>query len=102
MKNFEDFEPILAPDFNAEQFANDLLKATNNDLLTNELDIETPIKKINYDLKELESRIKRLVNDNPYSILNQIYKNKSLTDIIDEGLSTSLQYLDISYKRLKR
>ena len=101
MKNFEDFEPILAPDFSTEQFANDLLKATNSDLSTNEIDIETPIKKINYDLKELESRVKRLINDNPYSILNQIYKNKSLTDVIDEGLATSLQYLDISYKRLR-
>ena len=99
--NVNDFEEFLTEDFNEVKFANGLLVSTNNGPDTTTLDIETPVKKINYDITEIESRIDSLINANPTVMVNQIYKEKSIDDTIHSGLKTSLQYLDISYQRLK-
>lgn len=99
--NVADFEEFLTEDFNEVKFANGLLISTNNGPDTTTLDIDTPVKKINYDITEIESRIDSLINANPTTMVNQIYKEKSIDDTIHSGLKTSLQYLDISYQRLK-
>jgi len=99
--NIDDFEEFLTNDFNEVRFANDLLKSTNNGAESTTLDVDTPVKKINFDLKEIESRVDTLINKNPTIMVNQIYKEKSIDDTIHSGLKSSLQYLDISYQRLQ-
>ncbi|SMN22229.1 similar to Saccharomyces cerevisiae YNL051W COG5 Component of the conserved oligomeric Golgi complex (Cog1p through Cog8p) [Maudiozyma saulgeensis] len=99
--NIDDFEEFLTDQFNEVRFANDLLRSTNNGVDSTTLDLETPVKKINYDLKEINSRVDTLINKNPTIMVNQIYKEKSIDDTIQSGLKSSLQYLDISYQRLQ-
>lgn len=99
--DLEDFEAFLENDFSATQFGNDLLRATNADPLTNELDIDTSIKKINYDVGEIESHIHQLINENPMQILDQISKARTLSTTASSGLRPSLEYLDMSYQRLQ-
>lgn len=97
----EEFEALLDSSFSALQFSNDLLKATNGDPSTTELDIETPIKKIYYDLNEVEMRIERIINTNPTGIIDQMFKGKSLKNATCDGLKPSLEYLEMSYQRLQ-
>ena len=99
--DLEDFEAFLEEDFGASQFGNDLLRATNVDSATSEVDIDTSIKKINYDIGEIESRIEKLINDNPMQILDQVSKTRSLRSTASDGLRPSLDYLDMSYQRLQ-
>ncbi|CCF59761.1 hypothetical protein KAFR_0H03510 [Kazachstania africana CBS 2517] len=99
--DLEEFEDILQRDFNPRQFANDVLKATNNDSDHFQLDIETSIKKIKYDIREVESRIDKTIDTHPWAVLEQIDKTKLVNSTLEEGLKPSLQYLDLSYGRLQ-
>ncbi|CCD24424.1 Golgi transport complex subunit COG5 NDAI_0D01110 [Naumovozyma dairenensis CBS 421] len=102
MEELEDFEALLEDSFNKRQFANDLLKATNDESsTTTELDIETPIKKLKYDLDEVDARIDDLLRNNSTNIINQLYKGKSSQNIINNELNDSFGYLSMSYKRLQ-
>lgn len=98
--DLEDFESLLEPDFDAKQFGNDLLKATNNNDTTT-LDLNTPLKKLNYDLHEIDSRIDQLINANPLEMIELIYKNENANSTIVGELKPSLEYLNMSYDRLK-
>ncbi|CAI4726287.1 CNT_collapsed_G0046990.mRNA.1.CDS.1 [Saccharomyces cerevisiae] len=98
--DLEDFESLLEPDFDAKQFGNDLLKATNNNDTTI-LDLNTPLKKLNYDLHEIDSRIDQLMNSNPLEIIELIYKNEHVNSTIVGELKPSLGYMNMSYDRLK-
>ncbi|CAI4731329.1 BAI_1a_G0045870.mRNA.1.CDS.1 [Saccharomyces cerevisiae] len=98
--DLEDFESLLEPDFDAKQFGNDLLKATNNNDTTI-LDLNTPLKKLNYDLHEIDSRIDQLMNSNPLEIIELIYKNEHVNSTIVGELKPSLEYMNMSYDRLK-
>ncbi|CCE91290.1 Golgi transport complex subunit COG5 TDEL_0C04010 [Torulaspora delbrueckii] len=100
--DLEDFEVLLSQDFSATQFCNDLLKTTNRQPTTTELELGTPMKKIRYDLEEVESRITETIKNNPAHVLDQIYKSKSLEDVARSNIKPSLEYLDISYKRLQQ
>lgn len=99
--DLEDFELFLEDGFNAQRCGNDLIKATNTDYSANELDIDTPIKKVNYDIGEVDTRIEQLINDNPLKILDQISKTRASKSTTSNGLKPSLDYLDMSYKRLQ-
>ncbi|GAV53592.1 hypothetical protein ZYGR_0AK00940 [Zygosaccharomyces rouxii] len=100
-EDLEDFEVFLENEFDAQRFGNDLIKATNTDDSATELDIDTPIKKINYDIGEVDTRIEKLINDNPLQILDQISRTKTSRATVRDGLKPSLDYLDMSYKRLQ-
>ncbi|CCC71197.1 hypothetical protein NCAS_0G03100 [Naumovozyma castellii] len=101
-EDLEDFEALLEPKFSAKQFTNDLLKVTNGESTSTELDVGTAIKKINYDLAEVDSQINQLIHENPLPILNQIYKGKAIEQKINDGLKPSFEYLTMSYKRLQQ
>lgn len=100
-EDLEDFEVLLSQSFSATRFCNDLLKTTNRQSTTTELDLETPMKKIRYDLEEVESRIEETINKEPANVIDQIYKGQSSKKVAATGLEPSLGYLDVSYKRLK-
>ena len=98
----DDFSDLLTDHFDASRFANDLLKSTNPSATSDlSLDLATPVKKISYDLSELDSRANALVNKHPTVMVDQIYKEHAADDAIRKGLAPSLRYLDISYQRLQ-
>ncbi|CAI4050158.1 Golgi transport complex subunit COG5 SKDI_14G2710 [Saccharomyces kudriavzevii IFO 1802] len=98
--DLEDFESLLEPDFDAKQFGNDLLKITNNNDATI-LDLNTPLKKLNYDLHEVDSRIDQLINNKPLEMIELVYRNEHVNSTIVDELKPSLEYLNMSYDRLK-
>lgn len=100
-EDLEDFEALLDPSFSAIQFSNDLLKATNGESSSAELDLETSIKKVNYDMREVDMRINDIIKANPTQIMDQMFKAKALKKTTAEGLKPSLEYLDMSYQRLQ-
>lgn len=96
----EDFEAFLEESFSVIQFCNELLKATNPNVEASELDLKTPIKKITYDLSEVEKRIDSVVKSNPSHILDQVDKRGLARDKVGTTLKPSLEYLNMSYNRL--
>lgn len=98
--DLEDFESFLEPDFDAKQFGNDLLKITNSNDATI-LDLNTPLKKLNYDLHEVDSRIDQLINNKPLEMIELVYRNEHVNSTIVDELKPSLEYLNMSYDRLK-
>lgn len=96
----EDFEAFLEESFSVIQFCNELLKATNPNVEASELDLKTPIKKITYDLSEVEKRIDAVVKSNPSHILDQVDKRGLARDKVGTTLKPSLEYLNMSYNRL--
>lgn len=96
----EDFEAFLEESFSVIQFCNELLKATNPNVEASELDLKTPIKKITYDLSEVEKRIDTVVKSNPSHILDQVDKRGLARDKVGTTLKPSLEYLSMSYNRL--
>ncbi|QLG72522.1 hypothetical protein HG535_0D02300 [Zygotorulaspora mrakii] len=100
-EQLEDFEALLDTDFSAIQFSNDLLKATNGGPSTAELDLGTSIKKINYDIGEINLRIDDTIKTNHNGLMDEVFRVKSLQKTTAAGLKPSLEYLDMSYQRLQ-
>ncbi|CAI1720059.1 hypothetical protein SEUBUCD646_0N02650 [Saccharomyces eubayanus] len=98
--DLEDFDSLLETNFDAKQFGNDLLKVTNN-INTTTLDLNTSLKKLKYDLHEIDSRIDQLVNNIPLEIIDLMYRNENVNFTIVDELKPSLEYLNMSYDRLK-
>ncbi|AMD21520.1 HFL336Cp [Eremothecium sinecaudum] len=97
---FEDFESLLEPNFNPTQYASELLRAINNDRNANDLDIITPLKKITYEIDEVNSRTEKILKESPIKVLEQLDKRNSAKDKVSSTLKPSLDYLSMSYERL--
>ncbi|AET38790.1 Golgi transport complex subunit COG5 Ecym_3298 [Eremothecium cymbalariae DBVPG len=96
----EDFEALLEDNFNPIQFANELTKAINNNLDSKELDFNTPLKKVKYDMIELDKRTDQIIKDNPLLVLEQLEKRKLQREKVGPTLKPSLDYLSMSFERL--
>ncbi|KAH3901292.1 uncharacterized protein SCODWIG_02008 [Saccharomycodes ludwigii] len=112
----EDFGAYLEESFSAFQFSNTFLKATNPTIIDNinntetgtittttepTLDLYTPLKKIKYDLDEIDERIDNALKSNYENILTNIDKlNKIGTEIIPKLLNPSVEFLELSYNKL--
>ncbi|KAL3230800.1 Conserved oligomeric Golgi complex subunit 5 [Nakaseomyces bracarensis] len=96
--NFKDFEELREPGFDATRYTNDLLKTMNTDSST--LEIGATKKKIQYDAAELSSRYEQFLKRNSSIVLEKFYNDKVTNETISSGLKPSLEYLDVSYKRL--
>lgn len=98
----EDFEVLLADDFSSAQFCNDILVTVNGQPTTNELDLGTPMKKLRYDLDEVESRIQDTLKNNPNNVIDQMYRGRAVKEMTQNELKSSLDYLNISYQRVQK
>ncbi|EDO16715.1 hypothetical protein Kpol_1003p20 [Vanderwaltozyma polyspora DSM 70294] len=108
--SFEDFdESLLAEGFNVLQYTNDLINTTNviqdNDQSIfanniNTLDLNTPLKKLNFDLNEINSSIDNLIKSRSIDLINEYMKKQQFNETVDQQLKPSLDYLNISYDRL--
>lgn len=118
MEELKDFDSVLQDTFDKKKFANDLLLMTNNgqtidnnignstegniqDRVNNGyIDIDTSIKKINFDLNEVDKLYETILNQNSTLLINQLYNNKQDNENISQGLSQSLNFIELSYERL--
>lgn len=95
----EDFESFLESDFNKYKFTNDLLLATNaHDCTT--LDIETPIKKLTFDLDEVETRMTKLVSEHYEEFIGNIDDIKATNDAIKSKINPSIARVNSSYTKI--
>ncbi|CCH59408.1 hypothetical protein TBLA_0B05820 [Henningerozyma blattae CBS 6284] len=97
--DFSDFDSFLEPNFDSIHFTNELLKITNTN--ENSLDIQTSIKKIHYDYNELDTNFDQLIKEHSKQIIAKIHYNKQLKSIIQSNLSDSINFLNLNYKRLQ-
>lgn len=96
--NFTDFEELREPEFDSKAYANGVLKAMNTN--SNELDLAAAKKKVQYDISELSSRYEQFLKRNSSVVLDKFYNDKITNETISSGLKPSLEYLNVSYKRL--
>ncbi|QLQ78970.1 hypothetical protein HG537_0B03170 [Torulaspora globosa] len=101
-EDLEDFEVLLSDDFSSTQFCNDILVTINGQSGTDELDLGTPMKRLRYDLNEINLRIEETLKNNPTNVIDQMYRGKAIRDVTEKGLGSSLEYLDISYQRVQK
>ncbi|OEJ88455.1 Conserved oligomeric Golgi complex subunit 5 [Hanseniaspora osmophila] len=95
----QDFEEYLEESFNYIQFSNSFLKATNQSS-KNTIDFKTPIKKITYDLEEIESRLETCVKSNYQLLISQLQETDNNSQHLQKALVPNLDYIELSYNRL--
>lgn len=110
MDELKDFDNVLQDSFNPIKFANDLLLMTNNGSSndTNEesqspknvIDLDTSIKRINFDLNEVDKLYEGTLSQNSSILINQMYESKQNNDNISKSLLESLNFVESSYERL--
>ncbi|KAK5780279.1 Golgi transport complex subunit COG5 PWA37_000793 [Arxiozyma heterogenica] len=110
MNELKDFDNVLQDPFSPVKFANDLLLMTNkgssNDTSeelqnsNNVIDLDTSIKKINFDLNEIDKLYERVLSKNSNILINHIYESKQNSENISNGLLASLNFVELSYERL--
>lgn len=110
MEELKDFDNVLQESFDATKFANNLLLMTNEVSTTGTdheqggnntvIDLNTSIKKINFDLNEVNKLYEKNLNQNSTLLINRLYDDKQNNEKISEGLLESLKYVELSYGRL--
>ncbi|GME75628.1 unnamed protein product [Ambrosiozyma monospora] len=99
MIDLSDYEAYLEDDFDATKFANGILLSTNNPDDTS-LDLVTPIKRLTFDLNEIDRKIEKNSNENYSELIKEFENVQKFHDTVDE-LKPSLQQLNLSYSRLE-
>ncbi|GME86842.1 hypothetical protein B5S28_g1418 [[Candida] boidinii] len=93
-----DYESYLDPDFKSTEFANELVMATNNPDDSN-LDLSTPMKRLQFDLKDIDKKLKKLSNDNYIELIKNFNKLDEL-NVAVKIIDPSISLLNNSYDRL--
>ncbi|ODV96979.1 hypothetical protein PACTADRAFT_48762 [Pachysolen tannophilus NRRL Y-2460] len=100
LNELTDFEAFLENDFNAMEFANELILATNTNY-DNELDLTTPSKRLGYDLNEVDKRVVTLAGDN-YEILMKEVNKLDDVQMHFQLLNPSLTQVNKSFSKLDK
>ncbi|SCU88473.1 LADA_0E10374g1_1 [Lachancea dasiensis] len=101
-KYLKDFEEYLADDFNAVRACSELIKASNVDPESSELDLVTSIKKVGYNIDEVDKRIESVIKANSLNLVDVFDNRKLAQEKSRESLSSSVEYLSMSYSRLEK
>lgn len=99
MADLSEFDNILDDKFDATKFANDLLLVTNEN---GTIDLKNSMKRVQFDINEVEKIYQRTVNDNSSVILDQLYNDKEINKQLVDGLLPGLKFLQLSYDRLDK
>lgn len=99
-EELDGFESCILPDFDALRFANSLLLATNDEDGT-ELDATTPLKRVQFDLRECENRSKLCILGNQESLVSNYFRSKEVIDQLCTQIRPSLALVNSSFKRIK-
>ncbi|KAK6205410.1 Golgi transport complex subunit 5-domain-containing protein [Scheffersomyces amazonensis] len=96
----EDFEAFLEPRFSALEFANDLVVATNGNE-SNELDLQTPIKKLKFDIEECDKRIRTIAGNNYEALVSNFSRIEDTRTILNDKINPSISRVNHSFERIK-
>lgn len=101
MEDFADFEPFLRKPLDEISLGNSFLLSTNDEN-TVELDINTTIKKLQFDLQECEKRINKVSTKNSDVLLDNFDRVLEVKTLMDKLLSPSLQRVNQSIARMEQ
>lgn len=100
MELLDDFELFLKDQFDATEFANELLLLTNSSTDPT-LDLTTPSKRLGFDLVEIDKRVNRLVSSNAPTLYKDVTKLAAINSSTS-GFQTSLTNLNLSFDKLDK
>lgn len=101
MNPLEDFSSFVEPTFEPVQFSNDLLVATNGSSAA-ELDLATPIKKLQFDLDECEKRMDDISANNYSSLVSKFSQIESSKSILQNQINVSIDRVNGSFDRIRK
>lgn len=101
MNEVEDFESFLDEGFNEFKFANDLLLGTN-DHECEVLDIETSIKKLTFDLDEVEKRMKKLSSNHYEDLITNFQHIESTNSLMKSKITPNLERVNNSFSKVNQ
>lgn len=95
----EDYEGLIEDGFDAKGFANDLLIATNSS--RKELDISTSIKRVRFDINNLELQMEKVSAEEHGSLINEIRVDMATKQMFEQ-LDQPLTHITSSYDRIQK
>ncbi|QPG76546.1 hypothetical protein FOA43_003935 [Brettanomyces nanus] len=98
MSDLSDYEAYLEDDFEPANFANGLVLSTNNPD-DDSIDLLTSLKRLKFDLKDIDKRIKRSVDANCSDLLSEFENVERFSATVSE-LDPAWKQLNSSYSRL--
>ncbi|KAG0680661.1 hypothetical protein C6P40_004180 [Pichia californica] len=98
MQDLSEYEQYLSKDFNAGEIANKLLIETNN-IQDSEIELETSIKKLQFDIKDINFKIDNNVKNNSKNLIEEFNKIENFNNEI-KIIKPSINQLNNSFKRL--
>lgn len=101
MLDLEDFEAFLEDGFDPLKFSASLLLATNvaDD---SELDLWTPIKKLQFDANEVEKRMEKLASLNHELLIKNFSKIESTRTLMDAQINPLATRVKKAYERIEK
>lgn len=99
--DLEDFEAYLEPDFDAINFANSLVISTNGHD-NNQLDLRTPLKKLKYDLVELDKRMKWISSTNYESLTLNCAQIEQYKTILNDRINPQLVTINRPFEKIRK
>lgn len=96
---YVDYELFLDPEFSAVGFANSLVQATNN-VSDVEVDLDTPAKRLEYDVEEIDKIINETAGENYEQLLEQASNVKLAEESLDP-MKKNLEQVNFSYSKLE-
>lgn len=97
--DLSDYDTFLEPEFNPISFANDLLLATNSN--QNELDLSTSIKRVKFDINNIDLNLEKISSEGHDSLIEGIQKSNTSKEWFQE-ISPRLDHMNTSYQRLEK
>lgn len=98
MTDLSDYDSYLEKDFDPIRFANGLVLSTNSQDDDN-LDLQTPLKRLNFDLKDIEKRIKKSVGNNYTDLIGEWEGLEKFSKAVT-ALDPAVKQLNSSFGRL--
>ena len=99
-QDLSDYEAYTDEPFIPVDFANGLVVSTN-DPETSQMDILTSLKRLKFDLRDVNKKIKKSIDENYESLIDEFENLEKLATTINE-INPALSHLNSSYKRLQK
>ncbi|KAG4305224.1 hypothetical protein PORY_001394 [Pneumocystis oryctolagi] len=90
-KKYINFEKLNEPTFNAYLFANTLVKETHHHS-DNRIDLDVPLRKVQYDLEEIDEKIQEEIKRNYKDIIEYVNFSK---ETINEDMDSIKKYAEL-------
>ncbi|KAH3673026.1 hypothetical protein WICMUC_003939 [Wickerhamomyces mucosus] len=95
----DEYEDVIDPSFDPITFSNDLLLATNS--TPNELDLSTSIKRINFDIQNIDLQLDKISGEEHENLVQEIHQDVNSKQLLSQ-LSEPLNHINTSFQRLDK